>query len=137
MAVEEREDHPYRQGLLPAEIKLQADGGNDRRGEQHLAAAYAQQWPAQLPQAGRFEFQADKKQHQHHAEFGHMHHAVGLAHHIEQVGADDDTGNQITQYRAHTEPFGGRHRDDSCREKNKGIKQQSIGHGRLSSRSVR
>ena len=96
----ERQNHADRNRLLPAQAEDQGKDGKRGSGQQHLAAPNADNWPFQLPQQGGLQFQPDQEQHQHDTELGNMHHFVVGTDKIEQIGADDHPGNQITQYRS-------------------------------------
>ncbi len=81
---------------------------------------------AHPPEMGGFQFQADEKKHQHHAEFSKMHDILSLAaDKAEEKGADDDAPDEIAQDRPHSDPFGNGDEDDRRGQIDQGIMQKS------------
>ncbi len=113
---------------LPAVIRQQHQHrANQYGGEHHLRTAQPQNRLAQLPQLRGLQLQTDQEQHHHHAELGKVHDVLLVAHQTEHIGANQQTCNQITQYRTKAQTFGHRHRDHCGTE----VNQCVLKHGRL------
>ena len=78
---------------------------------------------------GRFQLQANQKEHHHDAELGEVHDVFSLAaDEAEKEGADQDPADQIPQDRSQAEPFGDGDENDRRRQIDESVLQESVAH---------
>ncbi len=98
---------PHGHGRLPGESHDLEEGRQEQGCQADLEGAGPQDQTAHPPEVGGVQLQSREEKHHHHAELGDVHDACSLpADQSQEIGADRDPAQEVTQDRSHAEPLG-------------------------------